>query len=598
MMRRGPVSWVVAVTAAIGAVGAVGAVGALGVVALGTVGAAQAQRWDDATGAALGHVTGRGDRVEVADLDGDGWQDLVVASGGGDSGADAPAPQRVLRNLGNWTQGGAHLADVTASVLGAAADRLSRAIVTGDLDGDGELDLLVTGAHGTASGLFLRRGTAYDDVSASMLPAGAVAIADAALGDVDGDGDLDLLAADWGGDPLTGEGPVRLWLNDGTARFTAAPAERTPAATIAYATELELIDVDDDADLDVIVTCARCGGARLWLGDGTGRFVDASERLPAGAGRAWDVEAMDVDGDGDLDLATTDDADDGGDDVTLRERLLLNEGGRFEDHTAELLAGAANPANLPGVEDRALAFADVDADRDVDLIVGARGGADRVLRNDGAAGFTLVADALPLATPGTRSLALVDLDRDGRLDVVRAQADGEAPVIVQLAAAGNRADTAVALIRVLRRATPTDRRVVARVHDRRSDGRPTDWRRIVVEIGGPGTRPAIPMRWMGEHLYAATVPDEPGVVYRVCATDLAGNPTCARDEAVEPPSDAGADAGDGGEAPGGCCDAGDAGDAGGAGGAARARGSAALLAAVTLASVARRRRRRRSGARA
>ncbi len=512
---------------------------------------ARAQRWDDATAATIGATGEWTNKVELGDLDGDGWVDIVFANGGDYDEAGAPEPQRVFRNLGNWAQPGPHFAEITSTVFGAAATRLARVIKLGDLDADGDLDVFVGGAHGTASGLFLRRaGGSYDDVSATQLPQGSVALGDVELGDVDGDGDLDLAAADWGGPPRTAQGPVRLWLNDGAARFTAAPADRTPATLIGWSWDLELVDFDDDADLDLLVSCKRCTGGRLWRNDGTGRFTDASDRLPQRANN-YDYEAMDVDGDGDLDLATVNDG------PMLRETLLINDGlGRFEDRSAALLPGAANPA---GADDNVVAFIDIDSDRDADLVIGSLSDPDRLLRNDGAAGFTLVAGALALATPGTLGLALADLDRDGRVDIVQGQGETAMPDVVQLAAATNAVDTAVPVVKVLRPATRANRTVVARVHDRRSPSRLHDWRRVVIEIAGPGTRPAIPMRWVGEYLWTATVPDEADLVYRVCATDTAGNPFCARDVALDPGADAGADAGSEPVDPEpGCCSTGDA----------------------------------------
>ena len=532
-MRAGLVTWIATLTVA--------------------VGSARAQRWDDATAATIGDTGEWTNKVELADLDGDGWVDILFANGGDYDQAGTPEPQRVFRNLGNWAQAAPHFAEITATVFGAAAVRLARVFKVGDLDRDGDLDIFVGGAHGTASGLFLRKaGGGYDDVSATQLPAGVVALGDAELGDVDGDGDLDIAAADWGGPPLLSTGPVRLWLNDGAAHFTAAAADRLPATTIGWSWDLELIDVDDDADLDLLVSCKRCTGGRLWRNDGSGRFTDASDGLPQRANN-YDYEAMDLDGDGDLDLATVNDG------PMQRETILINDGhGRFEDKSATLLAGTANPG---GVDDNVVAFVDIDSDRDADLIVGSLSDPDRLLRNDGAAGFTLVAGALPLATPGTLGLALADLNHDGRVDVVQGQGEVTMADVVQLAAASNSADTAVPVVAVLRQATRADRRVIARIHDRRSPSRLHDWRRVVVEIGGPGTRPAIPMRWIGEYLWTATVPDEPALTYRVCATDTAGNPFCAHDEALDPAVDAGADATtDPSLTPGGCCSTGAARD--------------------------------------
>src|SRR5690606_21452378 len=135
------------------------------------------------------------------DLDGDGWVDILFANGGDYFTEGTPAPQRVFRNLGNWQAAPPHFDEITDEVFGAGQARLSRVIKVRDVDGDGDQDIFVGGAHGTASELWFQQGDgAFTDASAN-LPAGGLALGDAELGDVDGDLDLDLVLADWGGDP-------------------------------------------------------------------------------------------------------------------------------------------------------------------------------------------------------------------------------------------------------------------------------------------------------------------------------------------------------------------------------------------------------------
>ena len=55
-------------------------------------------------------------------------------------------------------------------------------------------------------------------------------------------------------------GRTLLWLGDGTGRFTDATSERMPDIRVQFSWDLELLDVDNDLDLDVVVSCKRCGG--------------------------------------------------------------------------------------------------------------------------------------------------------------------------------------------------------------------------------------------------------------------------------------------------------------------------------------------------
>ena len=107
---------------------------------------------------------------------------------------------------------------------------------------------------------------------------------DVDLVDVDGDGDLDVFVAD-GTANIAGR-PNRLYLNDGRGRFTDVSATNLPASTNdpfdpgpANSVRADAADVDGDGDLDLAI--ANLGDNRLLLNDGDGVFTDASDRLPA-----------------------------------------------------------------------------------------------------------------------------------------------------------------------------------------------------------------------------------------------------------------------------------------------------------------------------
>jgi uncharacterized protein (TIGR03382 family) len=526
--------------------------------------------WTDATVDTIGATAEWTSKLELADLDGDGWVDILFANGGDYDAAGTPEPQRVFRNLGNWDAAPPHFEEISASVFGAAGTRLSRVIKVRDIDGDGDQDVFVGGAHGTASGLF-RQGPigTFTDVS-SALPAGNVALGDAELGDVDDDGELDLVLADWGTNVPAG-GPTRLWLNDGDGGFTDATSQM-PTVAVGMSWDLELIDIDSDADLDVLVSCKFCTGGKAFVNDGTGRFTDESvARLPQSANN-YEYEPMDIDGDGDLDLVTINDG------PSFTEHVLVNDGtGRFADETSTRLTGANN---VSGADDNCDTFLDVDADGDADWIIGSLSSDDRLMINDGSGHFTKDTTALTLSTPGTLGLLVDDLDHDGRLDVVESQGETADPEKVLLANTGVAVDDEPPSVRIVRAATPDQLVVIARVHDHKSPSLVSDWTRIDIEITTPGTTQPVHMTWRGEYEWAATLsPATAGLTYHVCAVDRAGNQTCSSTETFDEAPDAGMGGDDDGGGGGGCCSTGGRGASGAA--------TLALLAGLLL------RRRRR-----
>ncbi len=221
-------------------------------------------------------------------------------------------------------------------------------------------------------------------------------------------------------------GRTRLWLNDGAGRFTDATAARMPDLRVRFSWDLELADVDNDADLDALVSCKRCPGSYLFRNDGSGTFTDDGRGLPQYTNN-YEFEPMDLDGDGWLDLVTMNDGEIvGGNSSSRREHVFRNDGkGRFRDATDAWWPVDANV----GEDDNMAAFLDYDSDGDADFVVGSLSGPDRLLINNGKGRLSVALDVFDgEATPGTLGIALADLDGDGRMDVVQAQ--GEHPKAV------------------------------------------------------------------------------------------------------------------------------------------------------------------------
>jgi hypothetical protein len=207
----------------------------------------------------------------------------------------------------------------------------------GDLDGDGDLDIFFA-AIGTNT-VWINRGDGTYEDSGQRLATGIDAAV--ALGDLDSDGDLDALTGGW-------EGPAKTWLNDGTGFFTLGTHDMTRRDLHIH--DLALADLNGDGDLDAFATLANRGPHQVWFNDGTGYF-DTHQTLPAPLGHG--VALGDLDGDGDIDAVTAHGAPTGG-----YLKIWLNDGsGTFTDSQLTLGEGFCS----------AVALGDLDADGDLDI---------------------------------------------------------------------------------------------------------------------------------------------------------------------------------------------------------------------------------------
>jgi hypothetical protein len=488
--------------------------------------------WEDATRTTIGETKGLTwtNKVELADISGEGLVDVLFANGGNYDYAGDPEFSEVFLNQGPDQM----FQEATKRVFGSTR-MLARVIKVRDVNADGSPDILVGTTFETQSQLYLGDASGnFINVTKTHLPQIKASIGDLEFGDVDGDEDLDVVLADWGkGSPMSISsegGRTMLWLNDGTGHFTDAAGERMPDVLVKFSWELEFVDVDNDYDLDIMVSCKVCAGSYLFENDGTGSFTDVTtqQRLPQFLNN-YDFEAMDVNCDDYLDVVTINDGS------NYQEHIFLNDRkGGFRNKTARLWPDTENV----GSDDNMAAFLDFDSDGDADLLIGSLddpiGEPDRLLLNNGTGKLKLVNRTKPILsdTAGTLGIALADLNGDRKLDVVQAQGEGDWPEKVYL---GNNipVDTASPVITEVEKvsASEADRpiEIRARVHDNKSPTMPHDWRSVVLHYTSDEQTHQAPMQWYGEYLWRGVIDKRPtgDFSYRVCATDAAGNKACA-----------------------------------------------------------------------
>jgi len=289
-----------------------------------------------------------GSGVALGDFDGDGLVDIYLAR--------IEGPNALYRNLGNW-----RFLDVATERGVAAPERFSTGAAFADVDGDRDLDLLVT-ALGGPNALFVNDGLGYfTERGAEAGLTSDRGSTTMTLADVDGDGDLDLYVANY--KVLTA-----LDVFAPRDRSFDRVVERVGGRYRVAARFQRDYRVQVREDLGIVVRMQRADPDWFYLNDGRGRF----ERIPLTSGRflTQDGRALaeepelfslvaafrDVDGDGDPDLYVCNDFED-------PDELWINDGtGRFRAAPALALRNTSNSS-------MAADFSDVDRNGDLDIFV-------------------------------------------------------------------------------------------------------------------------------------------------------------------------------------------------------------------------------------
>ncbi|MCA9649214.1 MAG: CRTAC1 family protein [Myxococcales bacterium] len=393
---------------------------------------------DVSEAAGLGAVVSGGNTHGVGlaftDLDGDDWADIVVVSGRSNVSGESFA-SRLLRNRGDGT-----FEDVSASSgLGdALAGRDGYSVAAGDLDGDGDVDLYV-GAQATdvlllnqGDGRFVdataERGAGGPPSDPSLVSNGKSKVV--SLGDLDDDGDLDIVSAsstlpypgayllrndgagsftditddsgvqiDPQGNPCAvmwtdydNDGDRDLWIwndrggrvllrNDGGHLSELSSAAGLDAVTITHPMGIDAADIDHDGDLDYYVS--NIGNNPLLRNNGDGTFVDITRLAGTEGQYGWGLAFEDFDADGWADIFVAQEDD--------RPELLFHSRGEPVPAFDEIEVPHPPVRNGSAAHNVAAAFADYDHDGRTDVLTA---------RTDGSR-ITLYRNETELGTHGT-----------------------------------------------------------------------------------------------------------------------------------------------------------------------------------------------------
>src|SRR5437667_5820771 len=286
--------------------------------------------------AAANQIRMNGSGVAAGDVDGDGWCDLYFCSLEGGN--------RLYHNLGGW-----RFRDVTDQAGVRCAGQYSTGAVFADVDGDGDLDLLVNSIGG-GTRLFLNdaKGNFQEATNPGLLrKLGAMTMA---LGDVDGDGTLDLYVANYRSTTMRSTGldlleiggrlqlrpedrdqfelttrgglvelgePDVLYLNDGKGHFMPVSwtngvfldeaGKPLTAVPRDWGLSVMFRDMNEDGAPDIYVCNDFFSPDRVWINDGRGHFQALSARaLRCTSAFSMGIDFADINRDGHDDFLVVD----------------------------------------------------------------------------------------------------------------------------------------------------------------------------------------------------------------------------------------------------------------------------------------------------
>ena len=530
------------------------------------------------------------ENVDWSDIDGDGDYDCLFADGG-DAGNDR---NRLWINQGGL-QGGTigFFQDETGTYMPNVQDT-SRDIDFVDIDNDGDEDIYVSntstqsnqsnrfwinqgGMQGGTQGFFVDEsstrwtniGVNNGSTSSSVAPAFTLPgsgfvdwSCDCIFGDLDNDGDMDLVHTSYGapvGGGFSGTVPTRLFLNDGsgfyeefnpsgyqltgqnisngdpalwadgTHQHDTTATNGTQSDIAATPLGVEIGDLDGDFDLDLLIG-AREEQPRLFLNklEQNGGVLTTFRDVTFGSftdfvvnGDNYEQELGDLDNDNDLDIYGLNWA--GSFSVGQLNDVVMTNNGSMSFGSYTSLSGSQ-------ADDNEGDFFDYNNDGNLDIFVCNFSGQDKLYENSGAPGYsyTNVTGPQLVSSPNIGLGAdSIDIDNDGDYDLMIANDNNQANrLLINITQiADTHAPRVVPEQAPDQTGTMDPAPIRARVYDNASWDVARYGTTVLEYTVNAGAVQTVPMLYMGGQMWRGVIPGglSGTIAYTVKATDQGGN---------------------------------------------------------------------------
>ena len=255
----------------------------------------------------------------------------------------------------------------------------TNSIAWGDMDGDGDLDLAVGNGARKENQIYINHSTNSNQDESTLFETIVLESTDqkntesVAWGDIDNDGDLDLIVGNGGGSNPYGQAS-KVYKNIGFTNYLTESSALSEI--ISHTRSIAWGDIDGDGDLDLAVGNYDEEN-QIFENDGNGNFtsyqlLENNNQITKTNSVAWG----DMDNDGDLDLAIGNDGS--------KNQVFENDGfGNFSEKIQNEEHGWSVNGNT-----KTMVWGDIDNDGDLDLAVGNDGGENQIFENDGFGNFS------------------------------------------------------------------------------------------------------------------------------------------------------------------------------------------------------------------